>query len=291
MRPSPGPRARRSAPRWLALGLALGLATPLAGAQAGPDYAAAKQHYQAAESAMAAGDFATAAREYGTAYEITRDAVLFYKLAAAFQRKGDCASALVYYRRYLAEGNPDASFRARTEAEIRACEAAGAGATPPAPAPADDVADVPRPATAATAGAGEPAVAPGLLDQPTTWQKTAAWTSVGVTAALLTAGAVLGLSARSREEDVANLADFRNAEGEPATYTGATRERYEDLVEEGEDLERLAIIAFSAAGGTAALAVVFFLLDDPPDPDDTAALSFAPASGGDGLAVRAGWSF
>jgi hypothetical protein len=270
--------------------LALLLAAPsVAHAQGAPDYEAAKRHYQAAEAAMASGDFAAAARDYGVAFDITKDPVLFFKLGSAFQRAGDCTAAVAYFKRYLAEGKPDESFRARTESEIAACEQ-------PAGPPVGAEPGLGDPATPDDPDAGDPAAdpagaaPPSFLDQPTTWQKTAAWTSVGVSLALVTAGAVLGLSARSREEDVENLIDFRNAEGDPAVFTGATRERYQDLISEGQDLERLSIIAFSAAGAAAVAATIFFLLDDGAA-DGPAPVAVRPLLGPDSAGLGAAWSF
>ena len=98
------------------------------------------------------------------------------------------------------------------------------------------------------------------VDEPG-WERTAAWTTVGITFAFGTAAAVLGLSAASREEDIDNLINFRDPEGQPAIYTGATRDRYRDLVDEGKRLERLSIAALIATGGAAATAAVFFVLD------------------------------
>ena len=66
-----------------------------------PDYEAAKRHYQNAEQAAAKKDWNTAAKEYGIAYEITRDAVLFFKLGNAYQLSGDCTRAVEYFERYL----------------------------------------------------------------------------------------------------------------------------------------------------------------------------------------------
>jgi hypothetical protein len=112
-------------------------ATPAARAQSKPDYEKAKQHYIRATAALEQGDNTIAAREFGLAYEITKDPILFYKIALANERAGNCDAALVYYGRYLREARPGAAERADTERRIAACEAkvaseaaaAGAGAT------------------------------------------------------------------------------------------------------------------------------------------------------------------
>jgi hypothetical protein len=141
---------------------------------------------------------------------------------------------------------------------------------PTAPPPTDSAraatrATPPPPDRAAPSGppAGDSlAGAPRFVDEePPSWQRTAAWTSVGVTIALGTTAAVFGLSAASREEDVHNLIDFRDPEGRPAIYTGPTRDRYRDLTDEGDRLEKLSIAALAATGVAAAASAVFFVLD------------------------------
>src|SRR5262245_30155272 len=54
----------------------------------GADLSKAKEHYKAAEAAMAASRFSDAAAEYGMAYEITKDPVLFFKIATADEKAG-----------------------------------------------------------------------------------------------------------------------------------------------------------------------------------------------------------
>lgn len=289
--------------RWIpaaaAVLCALVLATPAA-AQEKPDYEAAKRHYAAAEAAVAAGEWEKAAAEYGTAYEITRDPVLFFKLGDAYQNLGDCARASDYYRRYLEEAKPSEAFVADTEARLEACEAQGGGpvdvAEEPDAAPEVEPEAEPTPAAdpaVAPPTAGEPALGPtgpSFLGEEPTWQRTAAWSSVGAAVAFATAGAVFGLSASSREEDIENLFAFRDPAGRPATFDGNTRARYEDLQDEGERFETLSLVAFGAAGVATTAAVLFFLLDPGPA-DDAAAVTVSPSAGEGAYGVTAGWRF
>lgn len=266
-------------------------------APAQPDYAAAKQHYQAAEQAAAKGDHATAAREYGIAYDITKDPVLFYKIGQSYERAGDCASARAYYGRYLKEGNPSEEFKTKTEEAMRVCGQAKGPAAGTGENRTQGTGDgtpetgTGTPAAADREAVGAVAAAPrSLEEEEPSWQRTAAWTSVGIALALVTTGAVLGLSAASREEDVQNLVDFRDAEGQPATYTGATRERYNDLISEGDRLESLAVVAFAASGVAAASAALFFVLDArAADADGATALR--PTAGPDGVGLSWGGRF
>ena len=255
---------------------------PAAPAPAGaaPDYEAAREHYQAAEKARAAGQFATAAREYGVAYDITKDPILFFKMGESYDKAGDCRAALIYYGRYLREAHPEDSYRDKTEHAIAGCrarQAGGAGQAGSAGATAAGLAGEAGAGGAAGVGAGagssgaadteSPPMAPlgpeapSFVDEGTSWQRTAAWISVGCTIGLATTGAILGLSARSRQEDIENLIDYRDPQGRPETYTGATAKRYRDLAHQGDRLSTLSVVAFAATGVAAGAAVLFFVLD------------------------------
>lgn len=282
----------------LALAVLLSAAPALAQSQPGqPDFAAAKQHYQAAEEASAKGDHATAAREYGIAYDITKDPVLFFKIGQSYERAGDCTSANVYYGRYLKEGNPSEEFKQKTEAAMKGC-----GQAKPPEQPENRTQETGNrtqetgDGTAAAPVADREAVgsvtAPkSLEDEEPSWQRTAAWSSVGIAVALLTTGAVLGLSAASREEDVDNLIEFRDAEGQPAIYTGATRERYRDLISEGDRLESLAVVAFAASGVAVASAALFFVLDARAADRADEGSALRPTAGPDGVGLSWGGRF
>src|ERR1041385_7602890 len=53
---------------------------------AAPDFERAKSLYQQASAEMKDGRYADAAKDFGAAYDITRDPVLFYKIATANQK-------------------------------------------------------------------------------------------------------------------------------------------------------------------------------------------------------------
>ena len=241
----------------------------------------ARAHYARAEAALGEGDYALAAAEYERAHALTQDPVLLFKIAGAHDRAGECADARIYYERYLQEGSPDESFRARAEERMTACEAAA-----PAPArgsgamPADagegagnggPAATASPTASAAASAAGDAAGAggagpdggpPSFIELEPTWQQSAGWVSVGATAALLTAGTMLALSAESRQEDLEYLVRYRDLNDDrPARYEGPAQDRYEELVREGNQLELSARLVLGAAGLAAASAAVFFYLD------------------------------
>jgi hypothetical protein len=298
--------------RWIPLyaailvGVAAGAGS--ARAQDKPDYEKAKQHYTTATQAMAQGDYRIAAREFGVAYEITKDPILFFKIAWAFEQAGDCESALIYYGRYLREANPSDKDRSDAEGRVASCQEAlgkkpggGDGGGGPADGPPSDEGDEGGPpadiVTDPTGGdevGGDDAAAPTFLDSGTSWQRTAAWVSVGLAVAAGTTASVLGLSASSREEDVDTLVNFRAADGLPRAYEGEIKRQYEEFVQEGKDLQTYSRIAWGVAGGAAAAAVVFFIL--APEGGEGRASAAAPRSivpvvAEGSLGLSAGWEF
>jgi hypothetical protein len=117
--------------RLVSIGLAAGLATlavrsdtnaqPAPGAPSSADFARAKQLYDTATSELDKGAYKDAVRDFGAAYEITKDPVLFYKIALANEKAGACSTALVYYGRYVREAKPAVQFLERTRERVEAC--------------------------------------------------------------------------------------------------------------------------------------------------------------------------
>ncbi len=250
----------------------------------------ARQHYTNAQAAMQQGDFEFAAQQFAVAYDYTKDPVLFYSIASANDQAGDCEAAVVYYGRYIREAAPadDApaatktqyeQYRQLAEQRLAACQATAGAASATAQEPSAETptsagvtepsAETPAPAASSAATAGPAAPAAALAPAPS-WQRSAGWIAVGGTVAFATVGAVLGLSAASRADDVENLLTFREVDGQPARYDGTTRERYEDLVDEGERFETYAAVAFGLAGAAAVSATVFFLLDSSHESGEVA---------------------
>ena len=286
-----------------------------------PDYEAAKRHYNDGQTASAEARWKDAAREYGIAYEITKDPILFFKLANAYDQDGDCSAALVYYQRYLKEAKPDEAFAKLTEDKIGACQAktSNAASTQPSTSPAtgptgNGTSTVPKgtdtkvgttegttdgttdgPLSGATVDSEDPPLRtedplgdPADVGQPS-WQRTAAWISVGVAVSFGVTGTVLGLAARSRQDDINSDIGFRDPNNLPARFQGTAAGRYDDLVTQGEKLELATFITFGLAAGAVATAVVFFVID--PGPDGESGLTLAPAVGPDSAGVAAGWRF
>ena len=276
----------------------------------------AKQHFISAQKAMDQQDYAFAAQQFAIAYEYTKDPVLFYRIAKANHLAGDCQTAMVYYKRYLKEANPDEEFSQLTNDLIGECKQAlgittgtgdgttgtgdgttgtGDGTTGTGDGTTGTGADLMLPDDD-DAPTPDPVKPPSFTDDKPSWKRTAAWVSVGATVAAVTTGAVLGLSASSREEDIDNLISFRDAMGNPASFDGNTKQRYEELIDEGDRLNTLSMVAFGVAGAAGAAAILFFVLDSTSSGggERSAASGYnvtpvVTANGG--LGVNAGWSF
>jgi len=94
-----------------------------AGATA-PDFAHAAEIYRAAAAATWPKAITrTRARGFGTAYEMTKDAVLFFKIGFAYEKAGKYDVALTSYDRYLKEAKPSQKFRRDDQgADQRRCK-------------------------------------------------------------------------------------------------------------------------------------------------------------------------
>src|SRR5512134_1132073 len=95
-----------------------------------PDFNRAAELYKQAEAEMASSQYADAARDYAIAFDITKDPVLFFKIASANDKAGRCDLALTYYRRYLNEGKPNDAYKKLTTERITVCEKATGTSVP-----------------------------------------------------------------------------------------------------------------------------------------------------------------
>jgi tetratricopeptide (TPR) repeat protein len=267
-----------------------------------PDTERAVELYKQAEAEMAAGRFAAAAEDYAHAYDITKDPVLFFKIASAYDKALRCDLALTYYRRYLRDGKPNEEFSKLTTERITACEKTNvvSAANPPAPSSAPAPAPTPAPAPApaasgvadpfaptpaeAAAASQTPAAATTAPPDDSTKQLTdkpslsgsrpsklrgAAYIVLGVGLALGTVGVVSAMSAEAAEKDLEDLYSIR-VMGIPPEFSPDEQERYDDLVDQGERYQTLSWVAFGAAGAAFVGATALFLLsrsdDEAPPP-------------------------
>jgi hypothetical protein len=231
-------------------------------AAAEPDLDHARSLYQQASDEMKNGRYADAATDFGAVYDITKDPVLFYKIATAQQKAGHCDVAVVYYQRYLKEAHPSLDFVKLAEARIKECGGDQAAppptppvspSPPPAPAPAPSPSPPPPPA---------PAPAPAIH---TSSSRNTEWILVGSSLALITLGGVLAYSASSSEQDLKDL--YISNVGKPPAYDAKTAQMYQDLIDTGHTYEHLSWAAFGAAGACALGAAILWLRE----PDVTVA--------------------
>ncbi|HEX5057883.1 MAG TPA: hypothetical protein VFV99_00930 [Kofleriaceae bacterium] len=203
-----------------------------------PDFAKATELYNAASQAMNESRFDDASRDFLAAYEITKDAVLFFKIGTAYEKAGKCSAALGYYERYLAEAKPADNFATLTRERIDACKAT-----------------LPQKSAETAPAAATPE--PSATDIKPSKNKDRAWLFVGGSLAFATAGAVLAYSTASSEQDVKDLYVSNN--GKPPEFDAETKERYDDLIAEGKRYQVLAWTSFGIAAGCAIGATIYFL--------------------------------
>jgi hypothetical protein len=131
-----------------------------------------------------------------------------------------------------------------------------------------------------------PPVQVGLLDdRPATKLRIAAWASVASTIALLTTGAILGLAAQSRADEVSRRLNFVDTSGQPRQFDAGARSDFQSLKDEGHLYNGLAIGFYSAAAAMAVTTTTLFLVDWHQNKKRRAqamqlAPSFARGSGG-----------
>ncbi len=241
---------------------------------AGVDLVEAKALYSAAERELAAGQYAEAAKDYGAAYDVTKDPVLFFKIGNANQKAGQCAVAVAYFRRYLAEAAPAERFVALTRERIAQCE------PKPEPVPAPVPVPVPKP---------EPLPVPKpeplpISSKPKPVRHAAAWLVGGGALACGILGIVLAEAAQSSEADVTDL--YVGLQGKPPTYDAATQARYQQLLDDGHHYEDLSWTAFGAAA--VALGASAYLFGRGGDPHEAL---IAPTASSRGAGVSARWQF
>lgn len=274
----------------------------------------AKDLYRSAEAAMKDGRFDDAARDYGAAYDLSKDPALFFKIGHAHERAGKCDIALVYYARYLRDGKPAEQFIALTRERIAACggsvpsnaapdpaspgaatgsaaqaspDSASAGRahpTPPTPPAGPATTGTAPPAEAGTPSAAPAAssgsAAPTLI--PPTRQKVA-WVLGGSALALVTLGGVLAYAASSSENDIRDL--YAGFAGRAPTFDGQTKQRYNDLIDEGRRYQHLSWLSFGLAGAAAIGTAVLFTIGGE-EPAQHARIAPIVTPRGAGVAVR-----
>jgi hypothetical protein len=262
--------------------VAIGLATSLAGLAVqsdsraqpapAPDFARAKQLYDAGTSELAMGAFTDAIRDLGAAEEITKDPVLYYKLGEANERAGHCEIALDYFGRYLREAKPSPHYIDLTKEHVAACGGdwrainAPAPVAVPVPVPAvgsagSGSAVTPDPLVPASdpGGGSDPGPAPVAPVTIAHATNDLPWLMVGGALAFVTAGAVFAYSATSSENDLKDL--YMGVTSAPPLFDATVAKRYQDLLDQGHRYQYLSLASFGVATGFAVAAVLLFVHD------------------------------
>jgi tetratricopeptide (TPR) repeat protein len=118
----------------------------------------------------------------------------------------------------------------------------------------------PPPAAVAKPMAAPPA--PDFIDSgKPSKMRVAAWIGVATTVAVLTAGAIFGLAAQSRADEITRRETFIDTNGQPSVFDANAQADYQNLKDEGHLYNGLAIGFFAAAGATAIATTVLFVLD------------------------------
>jgi hypothetical protein len=161
-------------------------------------------------------------------------------------------------------------------------------APPPSPVPDDQRKSGP-------AGGSGPEKPPGpsgglLEDQPVSKMRVAAWIGVAATVATLTAGAIFGLSAQARADDISRRFSFVDTNGQPHAFDAAAQKDYQSLKDDGELYNDLAISFFSISGALAVTTTVLFIVD-AKRPATKQAFHIVPSLSPNHAGLAAGWSF
>jgi hypothetical protein len=161
---------------------------------------------------------------------------------------------------------------------------AGSAAAPAGP-PTPEASATAPPAGAASAepAAGSGSAAAALI--PPTREKVA-YLLGGGALALVTLGGVLAYAASSSENDVRDL--YAGFAGQPPPFDAQTKQRYDDLVNEGRRYQHLAWAAFGLAGAAAVGVAVLFTVGhgDEPAPPRVPAVTPVVGPRGAGVSVR-----
>ena len=263
--------------RAVLFGLVVG--SGIAAAQPAVGIEHAKQLYVQATAEMKDGRYNDAAKDFGAVYDLTHDPVLFYKIGNANQKAGNCAVAIVYYKRYLRDAHAGDQFAKLTEDKIKECGGDKAPPTPP-PAPVPTPTPTPAPAPVSQTPVPPPPQAPIHRSAG----NNTAWVLVGTSLAMVTVGSVLAYSASSSENDLQDLYIAQN--GIPPSYDTKTAQRYHDLVDQGRLYEHLSWASFGVAGAAAVGATILFLRDRDREERLTVAPVVTPRSQGIAATLR-----
>ena len=255
-----------------------------------PDYEAAKRHFLTGKDLFEKHDYSRAATEFEAAYEITKDPVVLFNVGEAYEKAGKLDDSIRAYEGYLA-GTPQAQDREDVEKKIDVLKAKRS-ATPTLPQTGGGV-KVPPPG--ASENPPPPAGAGGGEEESNSGLRIAGWVGVGLTAALVTAGGMLALSAQGKQDDIARMQRFVDpTSGRPLDFnSGSVKAQYQQLYDDGNTFKDLSIAMFVISGVAATGTVALFLMDHYHfgARADSRSIRIGAIATPEGAAMSLGWSF
>jgi hypothetical protein len=134
---------------------------------------------------------------------------------------------------------------------------------------------------------------PGLLDQgPPSKLRVTAWVGVATSLAFLTTGAILGLAAQSRSDEISRRFNFVDpSTGMPKKYDPQTASDIDSLRSDGQLYNTVGITFYSLAAASAVATAVLFVVDSKRPREKAHALHLLPSLGKGSAGVAAAWTF
>jgi hypothetical protein len=139
----------------------------------------------------------------------------------------------------------------------------------------------------------EPAPAAGGLldeDKPST-TKVVAWIGVATTVALLTAGAIFGLAAQSRSDEISRREKMVGSDNLPLRFDMMTEQQFKDLRSEGQTYDAVGITLLTGAGVVAVVSGVLFFVDHSSKSHAETHVRLTPSLGPKQAGLAARWEF
>jgi tetratricopeptide (TPR) repeat protein len=242
----------------------------------------AKKHKKAGLRYLEKERYDRAIAELQRAHDLSKEAVLLFHLAEAYNAKKDYARALAHYRAFR-DADPEGAAKRNVDPIIDALAALVGEPPPPEPEPPPEPDPVPEPPPEPPpAAAPDPAPAPVPEPPPRAGGspgrgKRITGVVVGVAGVLAAgAGGYFARVARDRSDRVSDL--FAGG----ATWSDEQTRLYD----EGEAAEQRAIVLFAAGGAAVVTGAVLYYLGVR---DRGASIEVAPAAGGTGTTVGIRW--
>ena len=246
----------------------------------------AKGYYKLGVELYNRADYEEALVQFKKAFKYSGKAALLHNMARCYESLGRHEEAVAHYERYLEEGKPAdaAMISARIGNLKRLIERKKTPAPKPAPVSASQPTPAPAPATKpAGSDTPKPPDKPTPAPAPSRSRplRTTGWILVGVGAASLVAGIILGKSA----SDAASNLEDDNADKKGVEYADVMKD-----VEHGQSMQNAQIATLVVGGVAAAAGAVLLILDARRASTDRQAW-LAPAITPGGAMVSGGLRF